>query len=65
MKAIVLSQKFPGIFYATVGHHPETAQDSSDYGLIEKFEALILEHRDIIVAIGETGLDYHYLDGCE
>ena len=64
-KAIALARRFPAIFYATVWHHPETAQDSSDYTLIEQFEALILENPDIIVALGETGLDYHYLDGCE
>ena len=25
--AIDLARRFPGVFYATVGHHPETAQD--------------------------------------
>jgi len=28
-----------------------------------EFEALIREHRDVVVAIGECGLDFHYLDG--
>lgn len=28
-KAIVLARQFPGIFYATIGYHPETAQDQS------------------------------------
>ena len=64
-KAIALARRFPWVFYATVGHHPETAQDSTRYTLIENFERLLLENRDCIVAIGETGLDYHYLDGCE
>lgn len=31
--------------------------------IVENFEKLILENRDIIVAIGETGFDHHYLDG--
>ncbi len=26
-QAISLAKRFPGIFYATVGFHPETAQD--------------------------------------
>ncbi len=27
IQAIALARRFPGVFYATVGHHPETAQD--------------------------------------
>jgi TatD DNase family protein len=60
VKAIELSKKFPGIFYATVGHHPETAQDVPSY-IISDFEKLIVENREYIVAIGETWFDYHYL----
>ncbi|NRH21191.1 TatD family hydrolase [Candidatus Gracilibacteria bacterium] len=61
-QAIDLARRFPGIFYATVGFHPETAQDMKFEGeVIEKFERLLLENRDVIVAIGETGFDYHYL----
>lgn len=59
-QAIELAKKFPGIFYATVGHHPETAQDIS-HNDISDFEKLIIENRDCIVAIGETGFDHHYL----
>lgn len=62
LKAIDLARRFPGIFYATVGYHPETAQDMKFNILeVEKFEKLILDHRDVIVALWETGLDYHYL----
>ncbi len=64
-KAIALARRFPWIFYATVGHHPETAQDVRDYSQAELFEKLIIENRDVIVAIGETGFDYHYLDGSD
>lgn len=64
-KAIALARRFPHVFSATVGLHPETAQDVQNYTLVEEFESLIIEHRDIIVAIGETGFDYHYLDGCD
>lgn len=59
-KAIDLARQFPGIFYATVGHHPETVQDISNYD-ISSFEKLIIDNRDCIVAIGETGFDHHYL----
>ena len=26
---------------------------------------MIIENRDIVVAIGETGFDHHYLDGSD
>lgn len=28
-QAIALARRFPGVFYATVGLHPETAQDTA------------------------------------
>ena len=64
-QAIALARRFPGIFYATVGHHPETAQDvdRDSRFMIQDFEKLVSENRDIVVAIGETGFDHHYLDG--
>ena len=67
-QAIALAHRFPGIFYATVGHHPETAQNQEigdSQKEIEEFEKLVAENRDVIVAIGETGFDHHYLDGSE
>lgn len=78
-QAIMLAQRFPGIFYATVGHHPETAQDvifdssiwkvghdeKNNFSImdISYFEELIIQNRDAIVAVGECGFDFHYLDG--
>ena len=62
-KAIELARKFPGRFFATVWYHPEEAQDNSDYTYVEKLEELIISHRESIVAIGECGFDFHYLDG--
>jgi len=32
---------------------------------LESFEELIRENPDVIVAIGETGFDFHYLDGSD
>ncbi len=64
IQAIALARRFPGIFYATVWHHPETAQDESD-DCIDEFEKLIVANRDMVVAIGETGFDHHYLDGTD
>ena len=47
--------------YATVGVHPdhEEAQEPTVSQLVE------LAHRDKIVAIGETGLDYYHTEGPE
>lgn len=60
--AIALARRFPGIFYATVGYHPENTQDDVfSYEKMQEFEKLISENRDVVIAIGETWLDYHYL----
>lgn len=60
--AISLARRFPGIFYATVGYHPENTQDDIfSYEKIEEYESLISRNRDVVVAVGETWLDYHYL----
>lgn len=64
-KAIALSEKYPWVFYATVWLHPETAQNFSEFTLYEDLEMLLLEKRDSIVGIWETGLDFHYLDGTQ
>lgn len=39
----------------TIGIHPENAKDISD---VDKLEKIYLENKDVIVAIGEIGLDY-------
>lgn len=63
-KAIELARRFPGIFWATVWLHPETAQDIdiNNTQLLKDLEELIRVNRDIVVAVGETGFDHHYLD---
>ncbi len=67
-KAITLAERFPGIFYSTVWYHPEEAQDhdilESAWEILE-LEKLIQENQHIVVAIGETGFDFHYLDGSD
>lgn len=63
--AIALAKRFPWVFYATVGLHPETAQDVSCHEwyheLILNMENLIRDNREYIVAVGECGFDFHYL----
>jgi len=50
-----------GYIYGAVGIHPECARDLPEKWL-ETIEALAAEKK--IVAIGEIGLDYHWLDAC-
>ena len=69
-KAIALATRFSEVFFATVGFHPENAQDvafGSDIGqeIFHRLDILIQNHREKIVALGETGLDFHYLDGSD
>lgn len=63
-KAIILAKDYPDVFRATVGLHPTDAQKhsfSEIEEIIQGFEQRIIQSREYIVAIGETGLDYHYL----
>jgi TatD DNase family protein len=54
-RAADLSEANPGVLYSTAGVHPHHASDYSDTS-----DALIRElvHRDVVVAVGECGLDY-------
>ena len=55
-KCVELAEKFENI-YATVGIHPHDAKNVTDETLEELKE---LAQREKVVAIGETGLDFHY-----
>ncbi len=37
----------------------------SNNPVLSEFEKMISENRDLVVAIGECGLDFHYLDGTD
>ena len=54
-KALQLAQDYPGVIFATAGVHPHRA---SDYG--DETDKLLrdLTGHDLVVAAGETGLDY-------
>ena len=51
------AHKYKGQIYATVGIHPDNCKDIND---IQKLEDLYLNNKDVVVAWGEIGLDYHY-----
>ena len=55
-KAIELATRFDNM-YATVGIHPHDAKDATAETLTELKE---LVQNEKVVAIGETGLDFHY-----
>jgi len=55
-KAIELADRFEHM-YATVGVHPHDAKDVTGQTVTELKE---LARSEKVVAIGETGLDYHY-----
>ncbi|MDR3330000.1 MAG: TatD family hydrolase [Mycoplasmataceae bacterium] len=58
--AIKHAQEFPNV-YACVGLHPNDIEKIDLAIAMDEIESLLLEYRTKkIVAIGETGLDYHY-----
>jgi TatD DNase family protein len=60
-RAVDLAEKHPSI-YAAIGVHP-TYADQADYEVITPLRDLAKSPR--VVAIGETGLDYHHLPSVE
>ena len=56
IKSIKIAEKYKNV-YATVGYHPHEAKDTSKNYLYELEQ---LSQHEKVVAIGETGLDYHY-----
>ena len=55
-RAIAFAEKYP-YFYAAVGFHPENLENMPD-GWLDKIAELTKHPK--VVAIGETGLDYHW-----
>jgi TatD DNase family protein len=60
-RAIALAEKYPNV-YAVIGVHP-TAADESGEDVITPLRELAKSPR--VIAIGETGLDYHRLPSIE
>lgn len=58
--ATACARQYPEV-WASVGIHPHEAGDFlSLSGAKDRFEELLKSRTDKVVAIGETGLDYHY-----
>ena len=72
--AKTVNGKYPSLVQTAIGIHPSYFQEHTiDIGLsdnlyemsnkaLEKFNEIFLEKRNVINAIGETGLDYYGLD---
>ena len=56
-RAVALAEKYSQVF-AVVGVHPNSAGEAED-NFIDELRAIAQNPR--VVALGETGLDYHYL----
>ncbi|KAJ3085268.1 hypothetical protein HK102_000163, partial [Quaeritorhiza haematococci] len=62
--AVTLCRKYAGVagypkLFCTVGVHPhEATQHLRNPKLVHELQALIESNRDIVVAVGETGLDF-------
>ena len=54
---LALAERFPGTVFATAGIHPHQAAHA-DEDALARVRALLDDPR--VVAVGETGLDYHY-----
>ena len=57
LECVALAEKYPYL-YASVGTHPDTAQEVNE-SVLEEYRKLCKLHSKI-KAIGEIGLDYHY-----
>jgi TatD DNase family protein len=60
-RALNLAEKYPSI-YAAIGVHP-TSAEQADEDVVTPLRELAKSRR--VVAIGETGLDYHHLPSIE
>lgn len=58
-KALELSDRYEGI-HLTIGWHPTEAGSYNDE--VEAYLRSLYSSRDDIVAVGETGLDYHWME---
>ena len=56
-KSLLLAKEYPAFIFNAIGTHPHEASEWSDDSY-QRLKAIAEKHK--IVAIGETGLDYHY-----
>ena len=63
-ETVKIARKYPGFVYPSIGLHPEEVFDK-DFSLekqMTELEGIIKDNLDILVAFGEFGFEYFYLD---
>lgn len=63
-RTLKLVEDYKGFIYGTLGFHPVDAS-KADYNIIEQAFKEIHENIDKVVAVGETGLDFHHIEDTE
>lgn len=61
LKAVEIAKKYKANVYAAVGIHPQCTDPENKDSIkiqLEKLEKLILENKEVVVAVGECGLDF-------
>ncbi len=58
-ESLSIAREHQGYIFTTAGVHPHDAK-LYDTGMEKKLREIVEQNRDIMVAIGEVGLDYHY-----
>ncbi len=59
-----LTEKYKGFVFAAVGLHPEYVKEISEKEK-DEFLELVKQNKDKIVALGEVGLDFHWIKESE
>lgn len=59
-EAVAVASQHPGRMWATVGFHPHNASACDDTAFAQVI-AIAKRHPQVVVGLGETGLDYHYM----
>lgn len=59
LAAIELAKKYPGVIYPAIGIHPEDVPGAD----VTQVRRLIEEHQELVVAVGEIGIDLYTEDG--
>lgn len=56
-------RQYPGYLYLALGLHPNDINNEPDpIAALDQLEELCLANRDVIIGLGETGLDYYHND---
>lgn len=63
-RTLKLQEEYSGFLYSSVGFHPHNAE-KADSKIIDQVIDEIIENVHGVVALGETGLDFHQIEGEE